>query len=177
MPFKLLPRAVTLSGQQCTSVTMYVCMLMSTRVYFKLTTCIFNKDKYYERSEVLQRWCNNSRHIVCHVTWYTYKTHVLRRAYITVPISYEQSKPSGWQDSSVVECLLNDSEVCGSSLYHGILLWRWALHLHLASPAHISIMMLRPIKLGAKCTAGTNKQCCRELNPICRDGGSLYIYN
>ena len=28
------------------------------------------------------------------------------------------------QDSSVVGCLPEDQEVCGSSLYHGILLWR-----------------------------------------------------
>ena len=29
---------------------------------------------------------------------------------------------------------------------HDILLWRWALHLHLAPAAHISIMLLRPVK-------------------------------
>ena len=32
----------------------------------------------------------------------------------------------GCQNSSVVECLPKDKEVCGSSLWHGILLWRWA---------------------------------------------------
>ena len=40
------------------------------------------------------------------------------------------------QDSSLVECLPKDLEVCGSSLCHGILLWRWALHLHLGSGMH-----------------------------------------
>ena len=51
-----------------------------------------------------------------------------------------------WQDSSVVECLPKDWEVCGSNLCHGILLWRWALHLHLAPAAYISIMLLRTVK-------------------------------
>ena len=45
------------------------------------------------------------------------------------------------------------------SLCHGILLWRSALHINLTPTAHISIMLLRPIKQGAKCTAKTsNKQ-------------------
>ena len=48
--------------------------------------------------------------------------------------------------SAVVECLPKDWKVCGSSLYHGILLWRWALHLHLTHAAYISIMLLRPVK-------------------------------
>ena len=55
---------------------------------------------------------------------------------------------TGWQDSSVVECLPKDWEVSGSNLCHGILLWRWA---------HISIMLLKPVKYRAKCTAETNK--------------------
>ena len=48
----------------------------------------------------------------------------------------------GWQGSSVVECLFKDEGVCGSSLYHFILLWRWALHLHLPPAVHISILLL-----------------------------------
>ena len=51
---------------------------------------------------------------------------------------------------SVVECLPKDWKVCGSSLYQGILLWRWALHLHLAPAVHINIMLLRPVKWGAE---------------------------
>ena len=62
-----------------------------------------------------------------------------------------------WHYISVVECLPKDYEVRSSSLYHGILLRRWALHIHLAPAAHISIMLLRPFKWGAKCTAETNK--------------------
>ena len=57
----------------------------------------------------------------------------------------------GWQDSSMVERFSKDWKVCGSSLCHGILLWRWALHLHLASAARISINW-GP----TKCTAETN---------------------
>ena len=63
------------------------------------------------------------------------------RAYVSNMYSIQ-----GWQGSSVVECLPKDWEVCGSSLCHGILLWRWALHIHLAPAANISIMLLRPIK-------------------------------
>ena len=53
---------------------------------------------------------------------------------------------AGWQDSSVVECLPKNWKVRGSNLCHGMLLWRWALHLHLAPAAHISIMLLRPVE-------------------------------
>ena len=58
----------------------------------------------------------------------------------TIKNKYHQNT---WLGSSVVERLPNGCKFCGSSLYHGILLWRWALHLHLAPTAHISIVLLR----------------------------------
>ena len=59
---------------------------------------------------------------------------------------------SRWHYSAVVTCLPKDKEVCSSSLCYGILLRRWALHLHLAPVA--IIMLLKPE--GAKCK--NNKQ-------------------
>ena len=53
-----------------------------------------------------------------------------------------------WQDRSVVEYLHKDWKV-SASFCHGILLWRWALHIHLAPAAYISIMLLRLVKQGA----------------------------
>ena len=45
-----------------------------------------------------------------------------------------------------------------SSLCHGILLRRWALHLPLAPTAYISIMLLRPAKRVVKCAAETTNK-------------------
>ena len=36
--------------------------------------------------------------------------------------------------------------------------WRWALHLHLAPAARVSIMLLRPAKKETKCTAKQTKK-------------------
>ena len=63
-----------------------------------------------------------------------------------------------WQNSSVVECLPKDYEVCGSSLCHGILLWRWALHLQLAPDVHISIMPVCTSWIASKIRSKNNKQ-------------------
>ena len=70
------------------------------------------------------------------------------------------------QDSSVVECLSQDQKICGSSLYHSILLWWRALHLHLATAVHISIMLLRPVKQGAN---AQQKQTIKHPNTLVLD--------
>ena len=51
-----------------------------------------------------------------------------------------------WQGSWVVETLSNDRTICSLTLCNGILLWRRALHLHLAPATHTSIMLLRSAK-------------------------------
>ena len=74
-------------------------------------------------------------------------------------IVYRQhSVTAGWQDSPVAECLPKDYNICSSSLCHGILLRRWALHLPLAPTAYISIMLLRPAKRVVKCAAETTNK-------------------
>ena len=73
-----------------------------------------------------------------------------------------------WADSSVVECLPKDQySLRFNCLCHGILLWKWALHIHLAPAAYISIMLLRPVKKGAKCTAETTNKCWPWSKHLC----------
>ena len=83
------------------------------------------------------------RLIFCLICWGC--SHQQHDMEMTNPLSIFVTNYGG-QERSVVECLPKDSKVCSSSFYHGILLWRWALHLHLAPAAHISIMLLRPAK-------------------------------
>ena len=127
----------------------------------------FKVEGWYFKHQ--QLWCHEPEPIKAHVIYLSRDESIKMRNYLlplvnhqsltdmadlfffTVtdcdwPIKIKILTTSRLQGGPLVKCLSTDWNVCDSNLCHSTLLWRWALHVHLAPAAHITIMLLRPVK-------------------------------